>query len=72
MDMADQQETVVEAMLQQVQARLAAPVTDDEELERLRKGLEGVTQRTATLSDYKLSNAQEPYSVFRVCRAEDR
>lgn len=70
--MADQQETVVDAMLQLVQARLDTPVTDEEEMERLRKGLEGVAQRTATLSDYKLANAQEPYSVFQVCRAEDR
>lgn len=67
--MADQ--TVVDAMLQQVQARLASPITDSEELERLRKGLEGVADRTATLSDYKLTNADEPFSVFRVCRAED-
>ena len=70
--MEDQQETVVDAMLQLVQARLDTPVTDEEEMQRLRKGLEGVAQRTATLSDYKLTNAQEPYSVFQVCRAEDR
>lgn len=68
--MADQK--VVDAMLQQVQARLATPVTENDELEALRKGLEGVAERTGTLSDYKLTNAQEPYSVFRVCRMEDR
>jgi hypothetical protein len=60
----------VDAMLQQVQARLDTPITDEEELKRLRKGLEGVAERSQTLSDYKLTNADEPFSVFRVHRPE--
>lgn len=70
--MGDQKEFVVDAMLQLVQARLATPVTDKDELDRLRKGLEGVAERTEILSNYKLTNAHEPYSVFQVCRAEER
>ena len=60
----------IDAMLQQVQARLDTPITDKDELERLRKGLEGVAGRGQTLSDYKLTNADEPFSVFRVHRPE--
>jgi hypothetical protein len=63
-------EQTIEAMMQQVQARLDSPITDKEELERLRKGLEGVAARSQTLSDYKLTNADEPFSVFRVYRPE--
>lgn len=64
-------EVTVEAMLQIVQQRLDTPLTDEDELERLRKGLAGVAERTRTLSNVKLPNAEEPYSVFQVCRAED-
>ena len=69
--MPSDMDTVVEAMLQQVQARLQTPVTDADELDRLKKGLAGVAERTQVLSDFKLTNAEEPYSVFSACRSED-
>lgn len=61
----------VEAMLQQVQARLAHPVSDPGELDRLTRNLAGVAERTQTLSAFTLPNSDEPYSVFSVCRPED-
>jgi hypothetical protein len=64
-------EQTVEAMLQIVQQRLDTPVTDTDELERLKKGLAGVADRTRILSDFKLPNADEPFSVFSAFRAED-
>jgi hypothetical protein len=64
-------DAVVEAMLQIVQQRLDTPISSEEELERLKKGLAGVAERARTLSSFKLTNAEEPYSVFSVCRAED-
>lgn len=66
-----EQDPTVEAMLQQVQCRLATPVTDPEELERLRSRLAGLVERTAVLSNWKLPNSEEPFSVFSVYRPED-
>lgn len=67
----EDRDSTVEAMLQLVQARLKTPISDEDELERLRRGLSGVAERTQVLSDFKLTNAEEPYSVFSVCRSED-
>jgi hypothetical protein len=61
---------LVDAMLAQVQARLASPIEDPEELERLRKGLEGVAERAATLRQHPLTNGNEPDFVFRAYRSE--
>lgn len=67
----DELDPVVESMLRQVQARLATPVSDPDELARLQRGLQGVAERTRTLSEFVLPNSDEPYSVFAVCRPED-
>ena len=61
---------LVETMLAQVQARLASPIEDPEELERLRKSLEGVAERAATLRQFPLTNADEPDFVFSAYRSE--
>ena len=62
---------LIEAMLEQVQASLDTPIEDRDELERLRKGLDGVASRAATLRDYPLANADEPDFVFSAYRSED-
>ena len=61
---------LVDAMLAQVQARLASPIEDDEELERLRNGLDGVAERAEILRQYPLTNADEPDFVFSAYRSE--
>lgn len=64
-------EQLADALLRQVQARLDTPLTDDDELQRLRKNLDGVIERAETLRRYELTNADEPYFVFSACRAEE-
>ena len=60
----------VDAMLTQVQESLETPIEDEQELERLRRGVQGVAERAATLSAYRLANADEPDFVFRAYRSE--
>jgi hypothetical protein len=64
-------EPLVDALLQQVQTRLDTPLTDDEEIGRLRKSIDGVIERAETLRSFELTNADEPYFVFSACRAEE-
>lgn len=61
----------VEAMFQQVQGKLATPLTDPDEIEALRVRLAGLAERTAVLSNWKLPNSEEPFSVFSAYRPED-
>lgn len=60
----------IDAMLETIQASLDTRIDDPEEIERLRKGLDGVLTRAATLREYPLTNADEPDFVFRAYRSE--
>ncbi len=62
---------LIDALLEQVQASINTPIEDSEELERLRKGLDSVVNRAATLRAYPLTNADEPDFVFGAYRSED-
>ena len=43
---------------------------DDEQLEEVRQGIEGIVAASQTLRAVKLENGDEPYSVFTPYRAE--
>lgn len=60
----------IDAMLETIQASLGTKIDDAEEIERLRKGIDGWLGRAATLRDYPLTNADEPDFIFRAYRSE--
>lgn len=63
-------DALLEAMLAQVQARLATRIADPDELARLRNGLTSVAERAEALRNFPLDSADEPDVVFRVHRSE--
>ena len=60
----------IDAMLETIQASLDTRIEDTEEIERLRKGIEGWLGRASTLRNYPLTNADEPDFVFGAYRSE--
>lgn len=60
----------IDAVLQTIQDRLQTPVEDSDEIERLRKGIDGMLKRAETLRAFPLTNADEPDFTFGAYRSE--
>jgi hypothetical protein len=62
-------EQIVQAMIEQVQAGINEPL-GDEHLERLERNINTKVEQGETLRKFQLENADEPDFVFRAFRRE--